>query len=162
MTHAAAAVQSKSMPNPWKGAAHAAVVDLISQALGLSCRVLEAPGPTSDLMGALIPISSDMAPVQIGLFASDAACMRLARALLGNGPNDPMSRADMIDAMSEIVNMFAGNVKARVAGYATHAALGLPTFVHGPVEPSSSQVVERIWVQIDDVEAQIVIARSAV
>jgi hypothetical protein len=156
-----AAVQSSSSPNPWIIAARAAVVDLIGQALGLGCRVVDTPSSTTAMMGALIPISSDMAPVQIGLFGSEVACMRLARALLGNGPDDAMSRADMIDAMREIVNMFAGSVKARVARYATHAALGLPTFVNGSIEATHQQVVDRISVTVDDFEAQIVIARTA-
>lgn len=157
----AAALKPPTGSNPWNVAVRAAIGELVAQALGLSCRILATEFDVADTMGALIPISSDMAPVQIGLFGNEAACRRLARALLGSRPDEPLSRAEMIDAICEIVNMYAGSVKARVARYASHAALGLPTFVHGPIEATSQQTVERVTVQIDDVEAQLIIVRTA-
>jgi CheY-specific phosphatase CheX len=66
----------------------------------------------------------------------------------------------MIDAMCEITNMLAGSVKARVAGYATHAALGLPTFVHGPIEAASSTVVDVVPIAVDDLTAFVIIVRA--
>lgn len=156
------AVISTENANAWIVAARAAVVGLVSQALSLPCELTDA-GPAAEapeLMGALIPIVSDLTPVQIGLFSDEAGCMAMARALLGNAPDDPMSRADMIDAISEIVNMLAGNVKARVARYATHAALGLPTFIVGSVEAASRQVIESVPVMIGDIWAHVLIARA--
>ena len=159
MTNAALSVASSTL-NPWIVAARAAAIDVIDQALSLSSRVIEDAAVPTNTMGALIPIVSEMAPVQIGLFSDEAGCQSMARALLYCGPTDPLTRAEMIDAMSELVNMLAGSVKARVARYASHAALGLPTFVHGPVEASSSTVVETVPLQVGDAVALVVIART--
>lgn len=157
----AAAAQPQPSTDPWVTAARAAIVDIAQQALSLPCTIVsESTGMTS-AAGALVPIVSAMEPVQIGLFSSEDGCAAVARALLGSSPTDPLSRADMIDAVSEIVNMLAGNVKARVSRYASHAALGLPTFVHGPVEAPSQQVVDALTIKVGTTAAQVVIVRSS-
>lgn len=157
----AALAQTSPSTDPWVVAARAAIVDIAQQALSLPCAIIdEAAGMTTDA-GALVPIVSAMEPVQIGLFSSEIGCGELGRALLGSSPTDPFSRADMIDAVSEIVNMLAGSVKARVSRYASHAALGLPTFVHGPVEAPSQQVVDAVTIRIGTTIAQVVIVRSS-
>lgn len=146
--------------NPWIDAARLAVVDLARQALGAVAQVAPTATLVDGLAGALIPIVSDLEPVQIGLFSSAAGCEALARALLGSAPGDPVTRADVVDAIGEIVNMLSGNIKARVARYANHAALGLPTFVHGPIETQSQQVVEGLRVTIGAADAYIVVLHS--
>lgn len=153
------AALASSKPSPWLTAAQAAVVDLVPQALSMACDLTDAQPPLTELMGALIPLMSDLDPIQIGLFSDQEGCLAMARGLLGNGPDEPMSRADMIDAVSEVVNMLAGSVKARVARYATHAALGLPTFIQGSVEAASGQVLESVAVVIGDHAAVVLIAR---
>jgi len=147
--------------SPWLDAARAAIVDIARQALG-STVVIGEPGAVPDgLSGALIPIVSKLDPVQIGLFSTDEGCEGLARALLGSSPGEKVTRPEVVDALGEIVNMFSGNVKARVARYATHAALGLPTFVHGPVEAQSSQVIDVLPVTIGDIKAYVLVMHFA-
>lgn len=155
-----AAVATVPTLNPWIVAARGAAVDVITQALSRSCSVAEGHPLPDQLMGALIPIVSELAPVQIGLFADEVGCDHMARALLYAAPTDPLKRAEMIDAMCELANMLAGSVKARVARYATHAALGLPTFVHGPIEASSTTVIDTVPLAIEDAIAVVVIART--
>lgn len=156
----AALASSESTSDPWVAAARAAAVDIAQQALGHGCVVADRSSAMTSAAGALVPIVSAMEPVQIGLFSSEEGCGQLARALLQSGPTDPLTRADMIDAVSEIVNMLAGNVKARVSRYASHAALGLPTFVHGPVEVASQQVIDALTIEIGPIRAQVVIVRT--
>ncbi len=148
------------MLNPWIVAARGGAVDVFDQALSLRGRPLDQGELAPGSVGALIPIVSAMSPVQIGVFSDEPSCERLARALLYAAPTDPLTRAEMIDAMCEIANMLAGSVKARVAGYATHAALGLPTFVHGPVEAASSTAVDVVPIAVDDLTAFVVIVRA--
>ncbi len=149
-----------TMLNPWIVAARGAAVDVFDQALSLRGRALDTGVLTLGSVGALIPIVSELSPVQIGVFASEPDCTRLARALLYAAPTDPITRAEMIDAMCEIANMLAGSVKARVTGYATHAALGLPTFVHGPVEAATSTAVDVVPIAVDDLVTYVVIVRA--
>jgi CheY-specific phosphatase CheX len=146
--------------NPWLDAARVAICDIARQALGAPAEIL-GPAPMFEgLAGSIIPIMSNLSPVQIGLFSDDMGCEGLARALLGSSPGETLTRAEVVDAIGEIVNMFSGSVKARVARYATHAALGLPTFVHGPIETIAQQVVEAIKVRIGTVDAYIVVVHT--
>ncbi|MCE9572010.1 MAG: chemotaxis protein CheX [Deltaproteobacteria bacterium] len=157
----AAAAHPQPSTDPWVAAARSAIVDIAQQALGLPCEIVSDSAGMTSAAGALVPIVSAMEPVQIGLFSSEEGCSAIARALLGSGPDEAMSRPDMIDAVSEVVNMLAGNVKARVSRYASHAALGLPTFVHGPVEAPSQQVVDSLTIKIGPTTAQVVIVRTS-
>lgn len=147
--------------SPWLDAARVAVVDIARQALGCGAVCGEDAPLPHDLAGALIPIVSNLPPVQIGLFASQAGCELLARALLGSGPQETLTRAEMVDAMGEIVNMLSGNVKARVARYANHAALGLPTFLQGTIEVQSNQQADVLPVTIGDAEAFVIVLHTA-
>lgn len=145
----------------WLEAARVALVDLARQALGSS--VAFAPGSVrlpAGLAGALVPIVSDLPPVQVGLFASDAGCEALTRALLGASSREPVTRAEVVDAIGEIVNMLAGTVKARIARYANHAALGLPTFVHGLIELQSDQRADVLPVTIGASPAFVIVLHT--
>jgi CheY-specific phosphatase CheX len=132
----AVAVAVAATANPWIAAARAAAVDVLTQALSLPCAI------------------------SIGLFSDEAGCQRIARALLYAGPDDPLSKSEMVDAISEIVNILSGTIKGRVARYATHAALGLPAFVMGPIEPTSGQVIDTVNLSVDGAVAQVVIVRA--
>jgi CheY-specific phosphatase CheX len=155
----AVAVAVAATANPWIAAARAAAVDVLTQALSLPCAISDQHPPRVT-MGALIPFVGDMSPVQIGLFSDEAGCQRIARALLYAGPDDPLSKSEMVDAISEIVNILSGTIKGRVARYATHAALGLPAFVMGPIEPTSGQVIDTVNLSVDGAVAQVVIVRA--
>ncbi|HEY8945162.1 MAG TPA: chemotaxis protein CheX, partial [Polyangiaceae bacterium] len=72
-------------------------------------------------------------PMQMGLFADERGCQRLAKALLGMDENDEdLPAADLGDAVSEVLNMLAGSVKRRISDHAD-VKLGLPVFVRGAV-----------------------------
>jgi hypothetical protein len=157
---------------PWLEAARVAVIDVARRALGAivtftvsADRGGEGRGRGEQELagamgGALVPIVSELAPVQIGLFSSDAGCAALARALLVRGAHEPLTRAEIVDAVGEIVNMLCGAVKARVARYASRAVLGLPTFVHGPIEARRQQVVEVLPVTIGEAAVLVVVLHT--
>ncbi len=150
-------LKSQVSANPWIDAARAAMIDICKQAFGKIATIKPGGALSDGLAGAIIPIVSSMSPVQIGLFSSESGCEGLARALLGSSPSETLTRAEVVDAVSEISNMLSGNVKARVARYATHAALGLPTFVHGPIEPQSEQVIDVVTVVIGTIEVYVIV-----
>lgn len=154
------AVKVAANTNPWLEAARVAIVDIARQALGAQAQVLGNAEMPPGLAGSIVPIVSNMDPVQVGLFSTDGGCELLARALLGSSPNETLTRAEVVDAVGEIVNMLSGSVKARVARYATHAALGLPTFVHGPIETLSQQVVEAVKVKVGQAELYVVVLHT--
>ena len=145
----------------WLEAARSAIIDIGRQALGSVVGFGKLTSLPTESAGALIPIVSNRDPVQIGLFSSQSGCEVLARSLLGSDPGDKLSRADIVDAMGEVVNMLSGSVKSRVAHYATHAALGLPTFVHGPVELQSGQALDVVHAVIAGADVFVVILHAA-
>ena len=68
---------------------------------------------------------------QIGIAGDRPTCDGLARALLGFEPDEDMSDDDLVDAMSEIVNVVAGGLKTRIAERQPGLSLGLPVFFKG-------------------------------
>lgn len=155
------AAQPSPTVSPWISAARGAIVDIAATALSSVCACHATTALPEGFAGALVPIVSDRGSVQVGLFSSEDGCAVLARALLGFSPADKLSRVDVIDAVNEIVNMLAGNAKARMPHFASHAALGLPTFVHGPIETSARQVIQALSIQLAGIDACVVIVEAS-
>src|SRR5262245_37000662 len=83
--------------------------------------------------GAYIAILSPHNAVHLGLSARPANCRALARALLGLRTDQPVSEHDVVDGLSEVMNILAGKVKATMAGRDGQLHLGLPMFVANPI-----------------------------
>ena len=83
--------------------------------------------------GAYIAILSPHNAVHLGLSATPAQCRALARALLGLRHTEKLSEHDVVDGLSEVMNILAGKVKASMAGRDGQLHLGLPMFVANPI-----------------------------
>ena len=83
--------------------------------------------------GAYIAILSPNNAVHLGLSAGPGQCRALARALLGLRHDEDLSESDVVDGMSEVMNILAGKVKASMAGRDGQLHLGLPMFVPNPI-----------------------------
>lgn len=103
--------------------------------------------PPAHMSGAYLGLVAPEASVQIGLAAGIEGCRDFARGLFQMSPGEPVNDPDMADAVCEIVNMLAGCVQRRVREK-VEVRLGLPTFFHGPVQPT-----ERLGVVVSDVRA---------
>jgi CheY-specific phosphatase CheX len=68
---------------------------------------------------------------QVGIAGDREACDGMARALLGFEPDEEIADDDVVDAMSEIVNVVAGGLKTRIADRQPGLTLGLPVFFRG-------------------------------
>jgi CheY-specific phosphatase CheX len=88
--------------------------------------------------GAYVPILSGNYSVHVGVVSDASGCAALARALLGMGPDEALTAADVHDAVGEIANMVAGGVKSKVTARGAEAQIGLPIFIHGHIEPGGS------------------------
>jgi len=71
--------------------------------------------------------------MHLGLSATVAGCHALARAFLGLRGGEDLTEREVIDGMSEILNILAGKVKSRMAARDGSLKLGLPMFVAGAV-----------------------------
>jgi hypothetical protein len=103
--------------------------------------------PAAGMAGAYLGLIAEKGSVQIGLAATMPACRDFARRLFQMEPADEVGDADVADAVCEIVNMLAGCVQRRVRSR-VEVQLGLPSFFHGPVQPT-----ERLGVAVSDVRA---------
>jgi hypothetical protein len=103
--------------------------------------------PAAGMSGAYLGLIAEKGSVQVGLAAPMEGCRELARGLFQLGPGDPVGDADVADAVCEIVNQLAGCVQRRVRPR-LEVQLGLPTFFHGPAQPT-----DRLGVAVCDVRA---------
>jgi hypothetical protein len=136
-------------PQDWLRALEAGFDELARASLGADqVEVGERhQSPAREMSGAYLALIAEKGSVQIGLAAPMAGCRDIARRLFQHGPDDPVSDADVADAVCEIVNMLGGCVQRRVRSR-LEVHLGLPTFFHGPAQPS-----ERLGVAVSDVRA---------
>jgi chemotaxis phosphatase CheX-like protein len=90
----------------------------------------------ANLCGIYIPLLSDEYALQLGLLATRDVCTTLARALLGDiDGTEPMeSDADVFDAVGEVTNMIAGQVKVLLADRLA-LKVGVPLALRGRVFP---------------------------
>lgn len=87
--------------------------------------------------GAYIAVLSPNNAVHLGLSAGPVQCRALARALLGLRHDEELSEFDVMDGVSEVMNILAGKVKASMSGRDGQLHLGLPMFVPNPIRAGS-------------------------
>ena len=83
--------------------------------------------------GAYIAILSEHNSVHLGLSASPAALRAVAHAMLSMRHEETLTERDVIDGVSEVINILAGKVKSQMAGRDGQLRLGLPMFIPSPI-----------------------------
>ena len=109
--------------------------------------------------GAYIAILSPHNAVHLGLSATPERCRALARALLGLRHSEPVSEHDVVDGLSEVMNILAGKVKASMAGRDGQLHLGLPMFVANPIRSGGDSESTSEQVRLGPVECTLRVYR---
>jgi hypothetical protein len=109
--------------------------------------------------GAYIAILSPNNAVHLGLSATPARCRALARALLGMRHTETLSESDVVDGLSEVMNILAGKVKASMAGRDGQLHLGLPMFVANPIRSGGESESASADVRLGPVECTLRVYR---
>lgn len=109
--------------------------------------------------GAYIAILSPHNAVHLGLSAKPARCRALARALLGLRHTEPVTEHDVVDGLSEVMNILAGKVKASMAGRDGQLHLGLPMFVANPIRSGGDSESTSADVRLGPVECTLRVYR---
>lgn len=122
----------------WLEAAAVAAREITGGPLGAS-RTEWAGASTAalpgDLWGVYIPLLTEGYALQLGVLGTRDVCARLAGALLGDLDGGSVSSdEDVFDAVGEITNMVAGNVKVLLAEKA-NIRVGVPLAMRGRVFP---------------------------
>lgn len=123
----------------WLDAAATSARDVGATALGMPhSKWAGATGDKlpGDLRGIYIPLVTDNLALQLGLLANREVCATLARRLLAGGEEgEPLeSDADVFDAVGEVTNLIAGNVKVLLADQ-VQIRVGVPLALAGRVFP---------------------------
>jgi len=123
----------------WLDAAASSAQEIASGALGMADTRWEGRSSGAmpkDLCGVYIPLLADGYALQLGLLAPRDTCTHLARALLGDMEGDAAveSDSDVFDAMGEITNLIAGQLKVLLAQKVA-VRVGVPLAIRGRVVP---------------------------
>ena len=89
-----------------------------------------ANGPQPAVYVAILGATSCM---HLGLATTPEGAQTLTRAFLGVRGREAVAERDVVDGMSEILNILAGKVKSRMSPRDKSLRLGLPMFVSGAV-----------------------------
>ena len=126
--------QAKVIPiQEWLETLRVATAELAKSSLRFDPQPAPATPDESGEPGAYIAILSPHNAVHLGLSATPAQCRALARALLGLRHTEKLTEHDVVDGLSEVMNILAGKVKASMAGRDGQLHLGLPMFVANPI-----------------------------
>ncbi|MCK5241570.1 chemotaxis protein CheX [bacterium] len=136
----------------WLEAAETSAQELVTTALGYE--KFEVIGRLTEVplkkIGAYIPLVGDgeTAKMEIGILSDPEGCQALSRSLLGMADTEPVTTADVADAIGEMANILAGSIKRLVADRVSSPQIGLPFFFDGMVhfkEPLATAVSNSLW-----------------
>ena len=142
----------------WLSTLRAASDELAKHSLRFDAQAVpaaEEPGEP----GAYIAVHSANNAVHLGLSATPGRCRALARALLGMHSTQSLSESDVVDGLSEVMNILAGKVKASMAGRDGQLHLGLPMFVANPIRSSGDSESASLPVRLGPVECTLRVYR---
>ena len=92
---------------------------------------VSAPG--SPRPAVYVAILGAKISMHLGLVTSAEGAQALTRAFLGLRSQGAIAERDVVDGMSEILNILAGKVKSRMTARDGSLRLGLPMYVSGAV-----------------------------
>jgi CheY-specific phosphatase CheX len=147
-------------PSEWMDAVVHSANEFAVSMLGVEgVRVVE-PLPKIPPSGgtALISLVSESLAVKIGVSLEDRACQDLARGLLGMSPEEgDLPDDEVADALSEVANIVAGQVKSFIAGRVSGVNIGLPIFIRGELCPAADTQSVVMAVRIGEIPATLVV-----
>jgi hypothetical protein len=109
--------------------------------------------------GAYIAILSERNSIHLGLSSSTAGLHALARGLLGLRHSEELSERDVVDGVSEVMNIIAGKVKSYMSGRDGQLRLGLPMYIPSPIANGPGMEVLSAELQLGPVPCRLSVYR---
>ena len=109
---------------------------------------------------AYITVLGETTSMHLGIAASEEGCRALAQAFLGMRRKDSISDGDVVDGMSEILNILAGKVKSKLSGRDRTLRLGLPMFIVGQIQHRDNLERAAAEVMLGPVPCQLMVFRT--
>jgi CheY-specific phosphatase CheX len=142
-----------------------ALTEVIRDYAGRSLRFDGAPAASNGAgegearPAAYVAILGERCSMHLGISSSMDGCRAIVRALLGMRQKDAISDDEVVDGMSEILNIAAGKVKSRMVVRDGSLKLGLPIFVQGQVGLGESTERASIDVMVGPVPCKLLVYR---
>jgi hypothetical protein len=148
----------------WLDAAAVSAREIAGGTLGASQLVWDGPSKAAlpgDLWGVYIPLLTDAFALQLGVLGTRDVCASLARALLGDMDGDSVSSdEDVFDAVGEVTNLIAGNVKMLLSDK-VNIRVGVPLAMRGRVFPLGSSQSSHGSLAVDQQDVWLVMTGTA-
>lgn len=109
--------------------------------------------------GAYIAILSDHNSIHLGLSSTTAGLHALARGLVGIRASENFGERDVVDGVSEVMNIVAGKVKSAMSGRDGQLRLGLPMYLSSPIAAGSGMEVASLEVKLGPVPCRLCVYR---
>ncbi len=147
----------------WLDAVIEASDELASVALGLDNTELigikEAP-PEND-GSAYIALVGEKTSIQLGILSNKEGCQLMARTLLAMEPEEEdLEESEVADAVSEIANILAGQVKTIMAQKDASVNLGIPIFVHGGIEVTEAMNIAAADMKLGSIPVTFLVLKT--
>lgn len=109
--------------------------------------------------GAYIAILSDHNSIHLGLSSTTAGLHALARGLLGMRATETLGEREVVDGVSEVMNIVAGKVKSAMAGRDGQLRLGLPMYLSSPIASGTGMEVASLELKLGPVPCRLSVYR---
>ena len=147
--------------NEWLTCFENATRDLAAKSLRFDGSATPESGPPSSTHPAVyITILGESTSMHLGISTSEEGCRTLAQAFLGMRRRDSISEGDVVDGMSEILNIVAGKVKSKLQGRDRTLRLGLPMFIVGQIQHRENMERTSAEVMLGPVPCQLMVFRT--
>jgi len=111
--------------------------------------------------GAYIALLGENVSMHLGLTSSPEGCRMIARGLLGITRASELTDREVMDGVSEVVNIIAGKVKSAMVSHDPTLRLGLPMFIVGQVRLTEQMERTVGEVRLGPVDCQLHVYRNA-
>jgi PAS domain S-box-containing protein len=143
----------------WLEAVASGLVELLTN-LGLEVEApCASPVEVPDQPGSHITVETRSESFLVGLVAPEAHLRQLCRVFLGVDAETALDPLMLIDAISEMTNILAGNLRFVLLGGEDLVQVGLPTFVGGAVVPTGAILRGALQLRIQDFDFFVVVQR---
>jgi len=120
----------------------------------------DAPAILGPQPAAYIAVLGETSSIHLGISTTASGSRMLVRALLGMRQKEEIAEKDVVDGLSEILNILAGKVKSRMSSRDRTLKLGLPMFIVGQIQMSASMERAVADVSVGPVPCQLLVFRN--
>lgn len=126
-----------------------------------SAAASDATAPGTPRPAVYVSILGARSSMHLGLTTTPEGARTLARAFLGLRGPEAVGDHDVVDGLSEILNILAGKVKSRMSARDASLKLGLPMFVSGSVGHGEGTEKATVDVRLGPVPCQLQVFRQS-